>query len=173
MKYTRMSHQRVTLRWLMLGVLCGLTLTWHDLRADSHASVDEAESILVALHTVQAAAPGRIRIDLSFPPGYHLTARAPLHYDITSSGTGLHLAASERTGELTAPSLPVLLPFQTSSGTHHVTLHVALTFAYCREDDRGVCVLQPVRWQVPLHITPDSKTSEVRLTYAAQVPVLQ
>ena len=48
-----------------------------------------------------------------------------------------------------------------------------MTFYYCREDDTGVCVIQSVRWQVPLHIDPNGSASEVVVSYKAEVPAVQ
>jgi hypothetical protein len=48
-----------------------------------------------------------------------------------------------------------------------------MTFYYCREDDTGVCVIQSVRWQVPLHLDPDGNVSEAVVSYKAEVPVVQ
>jgi hypothetical protein len=48
-----------------------------------------------------------------------------------------------------------------------------MTFYYCREDDTGVCVIQSVRWQVPLHIDPAGSASEAVVSYKAEVPAVQ
>jgi hypothetical protein len=48
-----------------------------------------------------------------------------------------------------------------------------MTFYYCREDGTGVCVIQSVRWQVPLYIDPGGSASEAVVSYKAEVPAVQ
>jgi hypothetical protein len=48
-----------------------------------------------------------------------------------------------------------------------------MTFYCCREDDTGVCVIQSVRGQVPLHIDPNGGASEAVVSYKVDVPAVQ
>jgi thiol-disulfide isomerase/thioredoxin len=131
------------------------------------------EVIQVAPQQVKAGATGKILINLQFPEGYHLNPRAPLHYSVSHSGEGVSIAESDRMGQAIAPPLPLAIPFQAAAGTHQVTATIDMTFYYCREDDTGVCVIQSVRWQVPLHIDPNGSASEVVVSYKAEVPAVQ
>jgi hypothetical protein len=76
-------------------------------------------------------------------------------------------------GQMIAPPLPLAIPFQAAADTHQAAVAVDVTFYYCRQDDTGVCVIQSVRWQVPLHINNDGSTSEVVLAYRAEIPKMQ
>ena len=76
-------------------------------------------------------------------------------------------------GQAIAPSLPLAIPFQAAAGPHQATADIAMTFYYCRTDDTGVCVMQSVRWQVPLHTAPEGSASEAVVSYKAQAPVVQ
>jgi hypothetical protein len=54
-----------------------------------------------------------------------------------------------------------------------VSAIIDMTFYYCREDDTEECVTQSVRWQVPLHMAPDGRSSEAVVAYKAEVPAVQ
>jgi hypothetical protein len=131
------------------------------------------EVIQVAPQQVKAGAAGKILINLHFPAGYHLNPRAPLHYSISVSGEGVTITEADRMGQAIAPPLPLAIPFQAAAGTYQATASIDMTFYYCREDDTGVCVIQSVRWQVPLHIDPAGSASEAVVSYKAEVPAVQ
>jgi hypothetical protein len=137
----------------------------------THFEADEV--IKVAPQQVKAGAAGKIRIQLQFPEGYHLNPHAPLHYSVSLSGAGVTIAEADRLGQTIAPPLPLVIPFQAVAGTHQATAIIDMTFYYCREDDTGVCVIQSVRWQVPLHIDPSGSASEAMVSYKAEVPEVQ
>jgi thiol-disulfide isomerase/thioredoxin len=139
----------------------------------SGTNFEADEVIKVAPQQVKAGAAGKIFINLHFPAGYHLNPRAPLHYSVSVSGEGVTVAEADRMGQAIAPPLPLGIPFQTAAGTHQATASIDMTFYYCREDDTGVCVIQSVRWQVPLHVEPDGSASEVVVVYKAEAPAVQ
>jgi thiol-disulfide isomerase/thioredoxin/DNA-binding beta-propeller fold protein YncE len=139
----------------------------------SATNVGPEEVIAVAPQRVKADATGTILINLQFPEGYHLNPRAPLSYSVSVSGVGIRIAEADRTGQAMAPSLPLAIPFQAAAGLHQATADIDMTFYYCREDDTGVCVMQSVRWQVPLHTDPEASTSEAVVSYQAEAPVVQ
>lgn len=129
--------------------------------------------ISVAPQSLTAGAPGALRLALHFPAGYHLNPRAPLLYEVQITGAGLTIAEADRQGQSVAPALPLVIPFQTLEGTHQTTLGLEVTFAYCREDETGLCVLQAVRWQVPVQVSPEARNQEVVVSYEAEVPAVQ
>jgi len=155
------------------------TLALHGLAAPmavagfSGTNSEADEVIQVAPQKVKAGVVGKVLIHLQCPEGYHLNPQAPLHYSISVSGEGVTIAEADHMGHMIAPSLPLAIPFQAAAGTHQATAAIDVTFYYCRKDDTGVCVIQSVRWQVPLHINPDGSTSEVVLAYKAEIPKVQ
>jgi hypothetical protein len=155
--------------WRALGLLLILLLPYRILAAQPA----QDDVIPVALQTVQAGAASTLQLNLHFPPGYHLNPRAPFLYTVRISGPGLSIAEADRQRELIAPTLPLVIPFQTTSAMSQATLDIATTFYYCREDDTGVCVMQDVRWQVPVQVTPAAPSRDVLVSYQAEVPVVQ
>lgn len=135
------------------------------------AGAGDEEVVQVAPQVVQAGTAGRLLLHPRFPDGYHLNPSAPFHYRVSVRGEGIQITEAERTGQHTAPALPVAIPFQAVTGTAMAT--VDATFYYCREDDTGVCVIQSVRWEVPLQATPQGSATDVTLSYQAEVPVIQ
>ena len=119
------------------------------------------------------ADPVDVRDEQRPPEGYHLNPHAPLNYRVSISGEGVTMTESDRMGQAIAPSLPLAIPFHAAVGTHQATADIDMTFYYCREDDTGVCVIQSVRWQVPLHIDPGGNTSETVVSYKVEAPVVQ
>lgn len=153
-----------------LGCLLLLLLSGGTALAQSSSVGDDV--IALAPQTIQAGTAGALHVRVHFPLGYHLNPRAPLLYTVQSSGAGLTIAEADRSGETIAPPLPLVIPFQAAAGTHQGTLHLAMTFYYCREDNTGVCVIQDVRWQVPVHVRPEASNRAVVVSYAAEVPAV-
>jgi hypothetical protein len=139
----------------------------------SGTSFSDDEAIEVAEQPVTAGAAGQITVALQFPAGYHLNPRAPLTYNVDVQGTGITIAAQDRQGHTIAPPLPLTIPFQAAAGEHRATVDIAMTFYYCREDDAGVCVIQPVRWHVPLRTVMDDSAVAPVVSYQAEAPVIQ
>src|SRR5262249_24556739 len=133
---------------------------------------DEA-IIQVAPQQVKAGVAGKILINLQLPEGYPLNPRAPLNYSVRVSGEGITIAESDCLGQTVAPSMPLAIPFQAAAASHQATADIAMTFYYCRADDTGVCVIQAVRWPVPLHTDPEGSASEAVVSYQAEAPVVQ
>jgi hypothetical protein len=139
----------------------------------SGTGVGTEQVITVAAQQVTAGTTGRLLIDLRFPAGYHLNPQAPLSYRVQVSGTGIDIAEPDRQCNTIAPPLPLAVPFRAVEGIHQATVEIDLTFYYCREDNTGVCVIQSVRWLVPLHTVPDGSAAEPVVSYQAEAPVLQ
>jgi hypothetical protein len=169
------------IRLLVLGLLIFAILPQGELIAQSYTPIrapefpdfEADEAIKVAPQKVKAGVAGQICINLQLSEGYRLNPRAPLHYSISVSGPGMTIAESDRMDQTIAPPLPLAIPFQAAAGRHQAMVDIDMTFYYCREDNTGVCVIQSVRWQVPLHIEPAGSTSEVVISYKAEAPAVQ
>jgi hypothetical protein len=72
-----------------------------------------------------------------------------------------------------ASSLPLTIPFQAAAGQQQAVLGIDLTFYYCRTDNTGVCAIQSVRWELPLHTVDDDSAVEPVLSYTAELPGVQ
>jgi hypothetical protein len=146
------------------------SVTYLQFLSSSQPGPRDGDIIIVPVQRLKAGVAGQLLIEIHLPAGYHLNPRAPLHYRVQVSGTGLSIAPQDREQHLTAPSLPLTIPLHTAPGSHNATLDVALTFYYCRTDDTGVCALASVHWQVVLHISPTGDTSMPKISYEAEAP---
>ena len=176
MLYDPMHRGYLCAARLSLVVLPGLLALTVMLRGALMAGTQEQvteQVITVVAQQVKAGATGRLTIDLRFPAGYHLNPQAPLSYRVQVSGTGIDIAEPDRQFNAIAPPLPLAIPFQAVEGMHQAIVDIAMTFYYCREDNTGVCVIQSVRWLVPLHTVPDGSATEPVVSYKAEAPVLQ
>lgn len=139
----------------------------------SSAHFGDMEPIAVQAQTVQAEAAGHLEIALQFPEGYHLNPRAPLTYIANVIGSGVAIEAAHRKGSPIAPALPLRIPFQAAAAGQQATVDLDMTFYYCREDDTGVCVIQSIRWLIPLHTGVHEATRTPVVLYRAEAPQLQ
>jgi hypothetical protein len=110
-------------------------------------------------------AEGALAIALDLPAGHHVNPEAPFTVQVEVEGDAVDVAEADRQRMAKAPALPLRLPFRTGPAGRRGRLTVDVTFYYRREDGRGLCLIQPVRWTVPLK-TESGGSPEVRLTFA-------
>jgi thiol-disulfide isomerase/thioredoxin len=139
---------------------------FHSTRFDTDAVIH------VPPQQVRAGQAGHLTVYLELPPGYHLNPRAPLVYRVDVHGAGITMSEKDRRFQDIAPSLPLTIPFQTVAGRHQGALEIDMTFYYCREDDTGVCAIQSVRWNVPLHTVEQGPTVDPTVSYTTVAPTL-
>jgi hypothetical protein len=122
--------------------------------------------------SLRAGAPAVVELDIELPPGWKLNPGAPLAYRLTADAVRLAIEETASHGVVTPPQVPVVVAM--SAGAPGETLlTVGLTFAYCRDDERGVCILGAVTIEQPLALRPESTSSRVRVSYRAPRPPAQ
>ncbi|HYB71889.1 MAG TPA: thioredoxin-like domain-containing protein [Candidatus Sulfotelmatobacter sp.] len=147
------------------------TLRLHGLMAPGVAAapgaVDwmPAEEVEAPEAAVAPDAAGVLAIALDLPAGHHVNPEAPFTVQVGVEGDAVDVAEADRQRVAKAPALPLCLPFRAGPAGRRGRLTVDVTFYYCREDGRGLCLIQPVRWTVPLK-TERGGAFEVRLTFA-------
>jgi thiol-disulfide isomerase/thioredoxin len=129
----------------------------------------DGETITMPLQTIQAGAEGQLMIDFKLPAGYKLNPAAPVSYAVYVRGDGIQVLNSGRSLSAHAVGLPLVVPFQTSAGTHRAELDVEATFYWCREDDAGLCMIQPTRWHVPLETSETEGNRQLTVSTTAQL----
>ena len=110
-------------------------------------------------------AGGVLAIALDLPAGHHLNSEALFSVQVEAEGNAVELAEADMRRAVKGPALPVRLPFRAGPAGRRGRLTVDVTFYYCRLDGRGLCLIQPVRWTVPVR-AQEGGTAEVRLPYA-------
>jgi hypothetical protein len=124
-----------------------------------------AEEVEAPEALVAPDAEGALAIALDLPAGHHVNPEAPFTVQVEVEGDAVDVAEADRQRVAKAPALPLRLPFRGGPAGRRGRLTVDVTFYYCREDGRGLCLIQPVRWAVPLK-TAGGGAAEVRLTFA-------
>jgi thiol-disulfide isomerase/thioredoxin/DNA-binding beta-propeller fold protein YncE len=135
---------------------------------DGMAWMDD-EVIRVPSQTIKAGAEGQLVVNFELPAGYKLNPRAPVHFTVYVHGDGIQVPDSGRPLSAHAIEFPLTIPFQTSAGIHRAELDIEATFYWCREDDTGVCMIQSVRWHVPVETSETDGNRLLSLSTMAQL----
>ena len=122
-----------------------------------------------ARQLLRADAQGEVVLDIELPAGWKLAPGAPRTYRLGADAGRLAVREPEGHGVVTPPRVPVVVSVGTGSAGETV-LTVTLTFAYCREDERGVCLLGSAEIEQPLALTPEATTTRVHVSYRAPPP---
>ncbi len=124
-----------------------------------------AEEVELPEAVVGSDVPGALTIALNLPTGHHINPEAPFTLQVEVEGDAITFDGPNRQLTTKAPVLPVRITFQSGLAGRRGRLVVDVTFYYCRADGKGLCLIQPVRWTLPLCTEPNAPT-EVRLTYS-------
>ncbi len=124
-----------------------------------------AEELEVPETALAPDAGGALVIALDLPAGHQINPEAPFTLQVEAEGDAVTVAEADRSLTAKAPPLPLRIPFRAGPAGRTGRLTVDVTFYYCRADGRGLCLIQPLRWSLPLH-TELSGALEMRLTYA-------
>jgi hypothetical protein len=124
-----------------------------------------AEEVELPETAVAADAAGVLLIALDLPAGHHINPEAPFTLQVEAEGDAAAGEEADLRRTIKAPALPLRVPFRAGSAGRSGRLTVDMTFYYCRADGRGLCLIQPVRWSVPMRTAPGA-ASEVRLVFA-------
>ncbi len=124
-----------------------------------------AEELEVPEAAVAAGAAGAVVIALDLPPGHRINPEAPFTVQIEVEGEAVGFSEEDRQRTLKAPALPLRIPFTAGPAARSSRLILDATFYYCRTEGKGLCLIQPVRWSVPVR-TVALGDADVRLAYS-------
>jgi sugar lactone lactonase YvrE len=124
------------------------------------------EEVQVPETAVAADAAGVLAIALHLPAGHRINPGAPFTLQVEVEGDAVELEDADRQRTVKAPALPLGVPFRAGAAGRRGRLTVDVTFYYCREDGKGLCLILPVRWLVPLRTEPGA-VPEVCLPFGA------
>jgi len=105
---------------------------------------------------------GRLLIDVVIPTPYKLNPGSPIEYRVEVKG---HAPQSGRLTTVKDGHFPLQVPLVLATDTEAVTATVS--FVYCRAGEAGVCIIQSLRWRVPIQ-TRDAGSEELPLTHQLQ-----
>ncbi|MEN8112821.1 MAG: thioredoxin-like domain-containing protein [Actinomycetota bacterium] len=154
---------------LSTGAATTLVLSGLDRHAPGAGSEDFRGKV-VTLATVSAGSgPSELVLDVDLPDGYKVNEDASSSL-LLSGGSD---AASFPDGglvDLTGASFPVIVPIDLHEGLD--ALNADLALVWCREDAEGLCLLERVRFEIPLNVAASGPSALIRLPLTLETPEL-
>ncbi len=125
------------------------TKQWQEIIFDGLSAPRAEESplcdvIAAAPVSVDAKCAVQLVLDIELPARSHISPEAPWSVRVASDGATI----AQQTGR--SDSLPLRITVPASSVKAGNSWDVAAAFAYCTDDDRGLCVPLHLAWKVPV-----------------------
>ena len=115
---------------------------------------------------VVAAGPVTIELAIDLPDGYKVNEQAPSSVLLSLSGvSGVFRDGAEH--DLTGTTFPVQFDMSIEEGEG--SLMADITLLYCRADAEGLCIIEQVRINQPLAVSPTG-SDQIPLTYSVTLP---
>lgn len=134
------------------------------LTGDSKGAVD------LATQNILAGDALKLEVRFKLPEGYKLNKLAKVTYKIEALGEQKLIAAeqlkSRHTAEADDGVATAKIPLTAQSG--EANLAVSLSFSYCRDGVGGLCKLKTSKWNIPIKVSPDAKSSTIQLEAVAE-----
>jgi len=117
----------------------------------------------------QTASAGQASLILEYelPDGYKVNEDAPSSV-VVEGGTSVIALASTTAGDITGTRIPAVVPIVLTEGSGTAVIDVALI--YCRAEATNLCLIDQVRYEVPLTIGPEGASSQIILNRSKLLP---
>jgi len=129
---------------------------------DYRGTLVQVEAITVA------PGSGTFELAIELPAEHKVNEEAPSSAEFTATGEVADFG-DRAAMPLTGAAFPVTVPVEFTAGDGTVTAD--LTVIYCRETTESLCLIQQLRFEVPVTVA-DGGTDTVRLSYAIEEPSL-
>ncbi|TXT27928.1 MAG: NHL repeat containing protein [Planctomycetota bacterium] len=123
--------------------------------------------------TPQSIAAGdslKLEVGFRFPKGYKLNQLAKVTYKLESAGEQKLIPAEQFKGRQTAEVkddvATASIPLAAKEGEAKLVL--LLSFSYCRDGVGGLCKLKTSKWNIPIKVSADGKSSTIKLEAVAE-----
>ena len=116
--------------------------------------------------TSASAGEATVLIDYTLPEGYKVNEEAPSSLEV--SGSGIASLPSGRLHDLTGTTLPVSVPLDLSVG--EATVRFDVTIIYCAEVTEDLCLIDQVRYEIPMVVTEGTTNAVITLERQIAVP---
>ena len=117
---------------------------------------------IVTVDPVEAAAgPATLVLNFELPAGYKVNEDAPSSVVVTGGRTVLDLAF-DSAGDLTGNTLPATIAVELTEGRS--TVSVDINLVYCAEVSQSLCLIDRVRYDIPITVGPAGESSQIQLT---------
>jgi DNA-binding beta-propeller fold protein YncE len=108
-----------------------------------------------------AAGPGVILLDIQLPPGHKVNEEAPS--SIAWEEDGVARFPDGATVPLTGATFPVEIPVDLVEGSGNIRADA--TIIYCRDDAESLCLIEQVRFEMPVTVGAESSSVAVRFEH--------
>ncbi|MEW5801148.1 MAG: thioredoxin-like domain-containing protein [bacterium] len=142
-----------------------ITLTNLEIFQQQGAPSEEEFTGKITRYDLQLIRPGEggLAIDLIIPEGYQLTPYAPHTISWQMENDRLQFKANYLQFE--SENLPVVIPFQAFEGKSRMFVDILIYYCSSRTDAYSQCFLAQERLDIPVVISPESESSEIKISY--------
>lgn len=116
--------------------------------------------IVTVAPTEAAAGPAMLVLNFQLPGGYKVNDDAPSSLSVSGGRVVLELASGSA-GDLTGTNLPATVAVELAEGSS--TVSVDINLVYCAEDTQSLCLIDRVRYEIPLTVGPQGESTQIEL----------
>lgn len=112
----------------------------------------------------------KLEVRFKLPEGYKLNKLSKVTYKLDATGEQKLIAAeqlkSRQTAEVKDEIATASIPLAAKEGEAKIALSVS--FSYCRDGVGGLCKLKTSKWNIPIKVSADGKSSTIKLEAVAE-----
>lgn len=125
---------------------------------------------MVPVQSVKAGSELLVQVTFEFEDGYKLNKLAPVSYKLTAAGEQTLIPAEElgkrKRAESDEMSATIKVPFE--GNAQDIQLELSVSYQYCRDGVGGLCKFATHKWKIPVSVTPDAKSNQIKLKASPQ-----
>jgi sugar lactone lactonase YvrE len=155
-----------TIRMIDVDTSLTTTLVLKGVEAFDPPADHNGELIVVPSQTVNAGKATLI-LEYELPDGYKVNEDAPSSV-VVAGGSSVVALSSDTAGDITGTRIPTNVPINLTEGKGTALFDV--TLIYCRVDATSLCLIDQVRYEVPLSVGPEGASSQILLNRSETLP---
>ena len=137
---------------------------------DEESAGDAKGVIDLTPQSITAGESLKLEVRFKFPEGYKLNKLAKVTYKLEATGDQKLIAAEQlkarKAADVADDVASVSIPLIAQTG--EAKLALSLSFSYCRDGVGGLCKLKTSKWNIPVNVSADGKTSTIKLEAVAE-----
>lgn len=137
---------------------------------DEESAGDAKGVVDLVPQSIAAGEALKLEVHFKLPEGYKLNKLAKVTYKLEVTGEQKLIAAEQLKGrhpaEVNDEVATAAIPLAAQTG--EAKLALSLSFSYCRDGVGGLCKLKTSKWNIPIKISADGKSSTIKLEAAAE-----
>lgn len=137
---------------------------------DEESAGDAKGVTNLTTQSITAGDAMKLEVRFKLPEGYKLNKLAKVTYKLEATGEQKLIAAeqlkSRQTAEVNDDVATASVPLAAKEGEAKFALSVS--FSYCRDGVSGLCKLKTSKWNLPIKVSSDGKSSTIKLEAVAE-----